>query len=143
MTRRSANSTPTITREALKQLDAIDTRQPDLAESQNLRGVILMRQGIYDKAEAALHEAQSNSIRNFGMRASTWRRFRSCRRTGRKRATVFRHCFGNSAELQGEATQLIQYKILLTYFLEGKDNMVDSILAKFELSPETPAVQYA
>ena len=41
--------------EALKQLDAIDARQPDLAESQNLRGVILMRQGIYDKAEAALH----------------------------------------------------------------------------------------
>ena len=29
--------------EALKQLDAIDARQPDLAESQNLRGVILMR----------------------------------------------------------------------------------------------------
>ena len=29
--------------EALKELDAIDARQPDLAESQNLRGVILMR----------------------------------------------------------------------------------------------------
>src|SRR3989442_7255572 len=43
--------------EALKDLDAIDARQPDLAESQNLRGVILMRQGIYDKAEAALHDA--------------------------------------------------------------------------------------
>src|SRR5437899_9589935 len=43
--------------EALKQLDAIDARQPDLAESQNLRGVILMREGIFDKAEAALHEA--------------------------------------------------------------------------------------
>ena len=43
--------------EALKQLDAIDARQPDLAESQNLRGVILTRQGIYDKAEAALNEA--------------------------------------------------------------------------------------
>src|ERR1700704_6596891 len=43
--------------EALKDLDAIDARQPDLAESQNLRGVILMRQGIYDKAEAALQEA--------------------------------------------------------------------------------------
>ena len=43
--------------EALKQLDAIDARQPDLAESQNLRGVIFMREGIYDKAEAALHEA--------------------------------------------------------------------------------------
>lgn len=43
--------------EALKELDAIDARQPDLAESQNLRGVILMREGIYDKAEAALLEA--------------------------------------------------------------------------------------
>ena len=43
--------------EALKQLDAIDARQPDLAASKNLRGVILMRQGNYDKAEAALREA--------------------------------------------------------------------------------------
>ena len=43
--------------QALKELDAIDSRQPDLAASQNLRGVILMRQGIYDKAEAALVEA--------------------------------------------------------------------------------------
>ena len=43
--------------EALKQLDAIDARQPDLAESQNLRGVIFMREGIYDKAEAALRRS--------------------------------------------------------------------------------------
>ena len=44
--------------EALKQLDAIDARQPDLAASKNLRGVILMRQGNYDQAEAALQEAE-------------------------------------------------------------------------------------
>src|SRR5256714_3854476 len=43
--------------EELKQLDAIDARPPDLAESQNLRGVIMMREGIYAKAEAALREA--------------------------------------------------------------------------------------
>src|SRR6478672_1698898 len=43
--------------QALKELDAIDARQPDLAESQNLRGVILMRQNVYDKAEEALHKA--------------------------------------------------------------------------------------
>src|SRR5205085_7087996 len=49
----------------------------------------------------------------------------------------------NASELQGDAAQLIQYKILLTYLLEGKENMVDSILAKFELSPDTPAVHYA
>src|SRR6266446_5763537 len=43
--------------EALKQLDVIDARQPDLAASKNLRGVILMRQGNYDQAEAAFQEA--------------------------------------------------------------------------------------
>src|SRR5260370_25928131 len=48
-----------------------------------------------------------------------------------------------ASALQGEATQLITYKILLPYLLEGKENMVDSILAKFELSPDTPAVHYA
>ena len=41
--------------QALKELDAIDARQPDLAASKNLRGVILMRQGIYDEVlECAL-----------------------------------------------------------------------------------------
>src|SRR5438093_12730546 len=43
--------------EALKELDAIDARQPDLAASKNLRGVILMRQGTYDKAETAPQDA--------------------------------------------------------------------------------------
>jgi len=43
--------------EALKQLDAVDARQPDLAASKNLRGVILMRQGNYDQAETALQDA--------------------------------------------------------------------------------------
>src|SRR2546423_3080829 len=42
---------------ALQALDAIDARQPDLAEVQNLRGVILMRQGRYDEAEIALQKA--------------------------------------------------------------------------------------
>src|SRR5437667_1586912 len=32
--------------------------------------------------------------------------------------------------------------MLLTYLLEGNGNMVDSILAKLELSPDTPAVDY-
>ncbi len=50
---------------------------------------------------------------------------------------------GNAAELQGDAAQLIQYKILLTYLLQGNENMVDSILAKFELSPDTPAANYS
>src|SRR5438874_6900180 len=44
--------------QALKELDAIDERKQDLAASQNLRGVVYMRQGLYDKAEAALPGAR-------------------------------------------------------------------------------------
>ncbi len=128
--------------EALQQLDAIDARQPDLAESQNLRGVIYMRQGIYDKAEAALYRAIELDPKFWNARFNlaeipflqkNWTEARN-----RFQALLA----SNSAELQGEATQLIQYKILLTYILEGKDNMVDSFLSKFELSNDTPAVQY-
>jgi tetratricopeptide (TPR) repeat protein len=129
--------------QALKELDAIDARKPDLAASQNLRGVIYMRQGLYDKAEAALSESQRLDPKFWNARFNLaeipflkkdWP-------TARKRFQEL--LSSNGADLQGEATQLIQYKILLTYLLEGNDTMVDSILAKFELSPDTPAVHYA
>ena len=45
--------------EALTALDAIDARQPDLAESLNLRGVVYMRENKYDRAEASLRKALS------------------------------------------------------------------------------------
>ena len=128
--------------EALKQLDAIDARQPDLAASKNLRGVILMRQGNYDQAEAALTEAARIDAKFWNARfnlaeipflkkdwAEARKRFEQLLSTGQ-------------SDLAKEASQLIQYKILLTYLMEGKSNMVDSILAKLELSPDTPAVDY-
>src|SRR5260370_8413129 len=102
-----------------------------------------MRQGVYDKAEGGLSGAR-------GLDPKFWNaRFNLAEIPFLKKDwTEARKRFqelltGNSAELQGEATQLIQYKILLTYLLEGNDTMVDSILAKFELSPDTPAVHYA
>ena len=129
--------------EALKQLDAIDARQPDLAESQNLRGVIMMRQGIYDKAEAALDEALRIDPKFWNARFNK-AEIPFLQKDWAKARERFQELLSsNASELQGEATQLIQYKILLTYLLEGKENMVDSILAKFELSPDTPAVHYA
>ena len=128
--------------EALKQLDAIDARQPDLAASKNLRGVILMRQGNYDQAETALQEAARIDPKFWNARfnlaeipflkkdwAEARKRFEKLLSTG-------------GPDLAKEASQLIQYKILLTYLMEGKGNMVDSILAKLELSPDTPAVDY-
>jgi tetratricopeptide (TPR) repeat protein len=129
--------------EALKQLDAIDARQPDLAESQNLRGVIFMREGIYDKAEAALHEALRIDPKFWNARFNLAEIPFLKKEWGEARTRFQELLSNNSSDLQGEAAQLIQYKILLTYLMEGKENMVDSILAKFELSPETPAVHYA
>src|SRR6202521_1697310 len=129
--------------EALKQLDAIDVRQPDLAESQNLRGVILMREGIYDKAEAALHEALRIDPKFWNARFNL-AEIPFLKKDWAEARNRFQDLLSNNiSELQGEAAQLIQYKILLTYLLENKENMVDSILAKFELSPNTPAVHYA
>jgi tetratricopeptide (TPR) repeat protein len=129
--------------EALKDLDAIDARQPDLAESQNLRGVILMREGIYDKAETALHEALRIDPKFWNARFNL-AEIPFLQKSWAEARSRFQELLSNNvSELQGEAAQLIQYKILLTYLLEGKENMVDSILAKFELSPDTPAVHYA
>src|SRR5438270_1476534 len=128
--------------EALKQLDAIDARQPDLAASKNLRGVILMRQAKYDEAETALQEAARIDPKFWNARfnlaeipflkkdwAEARKRFEQLLASG-------------GSDLAKEASQLIQYKILLTYLQEGNGNMVDSMLAKLELSTDTPAVDY-
>ncbi len=135
----NANNYP----QALKELDAIDARQPDLAESQNLRGVILMRQAQYDEAEVALQKALATDPKFWNARFNLAEIpfLRKDWAEARKRFDALLQ--GNAAELQGDAAQLIQYKILLTYLLQGNENMVDSILARFELSPDTPAANYS
>ncbi len=129
--------------EALKNLDAIDALQPDLAESQNLRGVIMMRQKDYPAAETALKKALAadpkfwNARFNLAEIPFLQKNWSEARKRFQELLT------GNVSELAGEATQLIQYKIFLTYLLEGKENMADSLMAKFELAPEEPALHYA
>src|ERR1043166_9465808 len=129
--------------DALKQLDEIDARQPDVAESSNLRGVILMRQGLYDKAETALNEAVRIDPKFWNARFNL-AEIPFLKKDWPEARDRFQELLSaNVSELEGDAAQLIQYKILLTYLLEGKESNVDSILAKFELSPDTPAVHYA
>src|SRR5690349_24719982 len=102
-----------------------------------------MRQGVYDKAEAALSEANNLDPKCWNARFNL-AEIPFLRKDWPEARNRFQELLSNNAsELQGDAAQLIQYKILLTYLLEGKENMVDSILAKFELSPDTPAVHYA
>src|SRR5438270_5983432 len=128
--------------QALTELDAIDARQPDLAASQNLRGVILMRQGIYDKAEVALLEAERIDPKFWNARFNLAEIPFLKKDWAEARKRFEKLLSSSQSDLASEASQLIQYKILLTYLLEGKENMVDSILAKLELSPDTPAVDY-
>ncbi|MGI9114273.1 MAG: tetratricopeptide repeat protein [Chthoniobacterales bacterium] len=129
--------------QALKELDAIDARKPDLAASQNLRGVIYMRQGIFDKAEAALSESQRLDPKFWNARFNL-AEIPFLKKDWPEARKRFQELLSsNAADLQGEATQLIQYKILLTYLIEGNETLVDSILAKFELAPDTPAAHYA
>src|SRR5437763_58685 len=128
--------------EALKQLDAIDARQPDLAASKNLRGVILMRQGNYDQAESALQEAARIDPKFWNARFNL-AEIPFLKKDWAEARKRFEQLLSNGeSDLAKEASQLIHYKILLTYLLEGNGNMVDSILAKLELSPDTPAVNY-
>src|SRR5213594_141306 len=128
--------------EALKQLDAIDARQPDLAASKNLRGVILMRQGNYDKAETALQDAARIDPKFWNARFNLAQIPFLKKDWGEARKRFEQLLSSGESDLAKEASQLIQYKILLTYLMEGKSNMVDSILAKLELSSDTPAVNY-
>src|SRR5216684_620171 len=95
----NANNYP----EALKQLDAIDARQSDLAESQNLRGVILMRQASYDQAEEALQKALAADPKFWNARFNLAEIpfLRKDWAEARKRFEALLQ--GNSAELQGDA----------------------------------------
>jgi len=129
--------------DALKALHAIDVRQPDLAESLNLRGVVYMRQGKYDKAEAALRKALSIEPRfwnaSFNLAEIPFLKKNWVEARNRFEALVA----GESDGMQPETSQLIQYKILLTFVQQGKENTVDWILNKFELAKDSPALYYS
>ncbi|MGI8430787.1 MAG: tetratricopeptide repeat protein, partial [Chthoniobacterales bacterium] len=129
--------------EALKALDAIDARQPDLAESQNLRGVVLIRKREYDKAQAALRKALEIEPKfwnaQFNLAEIPFLKRDWAEARNRFEALVA----GNSSEMKGETSLLIQYKILLTFVLEGKESMVDWIVNKFEGEKDSPALYFS
>src|SRR6478736_4805349 len=129
--------------EALAALDAIDTRQPDLAESLNLRGVVYMRQGKYDRAEATLRKALSIEPKfwNAGFNLAEIAFLKKDWAEARNRFEVM--IARENEGMQSEMSQLIQYKILLTFVLQGKENMVDWTLNQFELAKGSPALYYS
>ncbi len=125
--------------EALKQLDAIDARQPDMAAAKNLRGVALMRIGEYGVAEKALQKARE-------LDPGLWEaRFNLAEISFlRKNWAEARHRFealadAKSEQAQGATGDLIQFKILLTYLLEGKEKKAVEIVDRLQTSSTSPA----
>ena len=129
--------------EALKALDEIDARQPNLAESLNLRGVVLMRQGKFDQAETALRKAISLEPRfwNASFNLAEIPFLKKDWVEARNRFTGL--IAGQSEGMQPETNQLIQYKILLTFVRQGKEKTVDWMLNKFEEAKDSPALYYS
>ena len=130
-------------REALKKLDAIDARQPDMAAAQNLRGVAWMRLAEYGKAETALRKAREIdpdfwearfNLAEVPFLTQDWTE-------ARRRFTAL--AAEPNDHLDGATSDLIQFKILLTFLLEGKEKMGAPVLAKIKASPEGPAFYYA
>lgn len=130
-------------REALKKLDAIDARQPDMAAAQNLRGVAWMRLAEYGKAETALRKAREIdpdfwearfNLAEVPFLTQDWTE-------ARRRFTAL--AAEPNDHLDGATSDLIQFKILLTLLLEGKEKMGAPVLAKIKASPEGPAFYYA
>src|SRR5437660_5060093 len=101
-----------------------------------------MRQGNYDEADAALTQAARIDPKFWNARFNL-AEIPFLRKDWPEARKRFEQLLSSGeSDLAKEASQLIQYKILLTYLLEGKEDMVDSIQAKLELSPDTPAVDY-
>src|SRR6266571_4596350 len=97
---------------------------------------------MYNKAETALLEAARIDPKFWNARFNL-AEIPFLKKDWTEARNRFQQLLSSSkSDLASEAAQLIQYKVLLTYLLEGKENMVDSILAKLELSPDTPAVDY-
>src|SRR5262249_6172558 len=129
--------------ETLKLLDELDQRQPDVAAAQNLRGVALMRMGEFGPAEKALQKARELdpdlwearfNLAEVPFLAKNWS-------TARERFTALADSFPSQAE--GATGELIQFKIFLTYLLEGKEKNANAISARLKTSSVSPAFYYA
>lgn len=129
-------------RDALQKLDEIDARQPDVAAAQNLRAVAWMRLTEYRKAEAALRKAREIdpdfwearfNLAEVPFLTGDWTE-------ARRRFTAL--AAQPNDHLQGATVDLIQFKILLTLLLEGKEKLAGPVLEKLKASPESPAPYY-
>ncbi len=130
-------------REALQKIDAIDARQPDFPAALNLRGVAWMRLEEFGKAETALRKARDldptfwearYNLAEVPFLQENWTEAR------RRFSALY-----NSPEdkLPSLTSDLIEFKILLTYILEKKEKLGSKLLEKFQTTTTSPAATLA
>ncbi|HEY1583162.1 MAG TPA: tetratricopeptide repeat protein [Chthoniobacterales bacterium] len=123
---------------ALKQLDAIDARQPDMASAKNLRGVALMRLGEYGLAENALHQAREIDPNLWEARFNLAEVPFLQKRWAEARDRFAALLKDKREETEGATGDLIQFKILLTWLLQGKEKRAAEILQQLQDSSVSP-----
>src|SRR5690349_20549782 len=129
--------------ETLKLLDELDQRQPNVAAAKNLRGVALMRMQEFGPAEKALQKARELdpdlwearfNLAEVPFLAKNWSE-------ARDRFTALADSFPSQAE--GATGDLIQFKILLTYLLQEKEQKARAISERLKSASVSPAYYYA
>jgi tetratricopeptide (TPR) repeat protein len=120
--------------------DKTDPNQPQIL---NLRGEILLEQQKYDeaatffkdalKADPKFREAQFN-LADVPFRNKDYAEARD-----RFQALLKQTPGGD----KNQAAQLINFKIFLTYLLEGKDSRAQKLMEQFQFNGDTPALYYS
>ncbi|MGI8889486.1 MAG: tetratricopeptide repeat protein [Chthoniobacterales bacterium] len=128
--------------ETLQKLNEIDARQPDVAAVHNLRGVALMRLRDFRKAEASLRKAREldpnfwearYNLAEVSFLSGDWME-------ARRRLTEL--LAQPNERIQGATGDLLEFKIWLTYLLEGKEKGGAPVLEKLQSASQSPALYY-
>src|SRR5205085_918143 len=119
---------------------AAEPNQPSIL---NLRGEILLEQQKFEDAEmffkkalkvdSKFREAQFN-LADVPFRKKEYAKARD------RFESLLRQTPGGD---KNQASQLIKFKIFMTYLLEGKDSRAQKMMEQFQFSGDTPALYYA
>lgn len=127
---------------ALRELDEADEAQA-VADTSNLRGLVLARQRQYDRAEAAFRKAVAADPTLWAAKFNL-----ADLPFGYRNYTEARQRFEALTAETDRATQprqaeLTEFKVFLTLLLEGRESAARSFMSRFKADGVTPARLYA
>src|SRR4029077_2185045 len=128
---------------ATRLAEQADTAEPNQPQVLNLRGAILLEQQKYDEAERFFKQALKADPKfreaQFNLADVPFRKKDYAEARDRFQALLKQTPGGD----KNQAAQLINFRIFLTYLLEGKDSRAQKLMEQFQFSGETPALYYA